>query len=971
MRGWWLAIAGVLVLAAAIAWRVRAPEQPVEKSPERAWPVGFGGPPPTERTSPDVAPQRLRGWVVDGEGAPVPSAVVRLYARPFAVDEAVCDECGAPAWSCPVPSSTRRMVEALRADAFPSPPVLEERAVEADGSFVFEQAPPGAVVWAGAEGRVGTFSERGVHEPLLRLYPVGDVELTLIGDDGPRTDGVVTLFEPLAKTARQLRPDDAGRVVLRSADALAWVYAEAPGAVPWGERLSGERVVFLSAPRTLVVKTVHDGAPVDADVELESFRHHFKQRAVRGEARFEGLAPRPVNLTATAGPLASGRQRAQLDELETVVVVELFEAGSLTVSLESPEGEPLDDGYLALNSMMLDVSQQVKPGALASFERLPAGDYQLVVETRAFVREERKLEIVGGRETRLSLTLRRPLIISGSVIDAQGAEVDPVQITVTDEHGEEVDTRPRAYGVKFEQEVPYAGTFIVHAASLQLGAGEARATVPGPPVVVQLKPRGVLEARVLTPDGEDLSTSASLVAADGWRRLYLDSPLDGGWARNASLAGGEYQLRGDPLGYLPFERTVKITEGKTTRVELTLDPGATISGRVLQHDGKPMAEARVSTNGSAGYVSTITHDDGAFELRGVPPGANELVSCDTGTMPEKTFTIEVPARGVELRCPEPRRAHGRVVSGGTPVKRFRANDRDVSAPDGRFDIPWTGRLMIYAEGYAMFALDDAGVELGDLELEPLLTLEGDVLGADGAAVSGASVHVGSRLSGVRSDARGHFKLTVYQHDEVEVLASLGNLSGRARATAGTPVRIVLKPNARVTGHIADRQGRGVSAAVSAEGNAGRMEFRSDAQGNFSGELAPGVWIFNSRAIDGIRVVEISAPETRVELGRSASSCGLTVQAPGRLPSVAWLLPTKPVSLDVEPEPVANAVSAAGRGDSVVFAGVPCGAYSVVVAFSKPSARPGTLEYLDSIKPTYASELITLRGNDERLVLPAP
>ena len=242
---------------------------------------------------------------------------------------------------------------------------------------------------------------------------------------------------------------------------------------------------------------------------------------------------------------------------------------------------------------------------------------------------------------------------------------------------------------------------------------------------------------------------------------------------------------------------------------------------------------------------------------------------------------------------------------------------------------------------------------------------------EGAPVSGASVHLGSHADGVRTDARGHFKLEVYGEAGVELRASFGGLSGTARATPGTPARVVLSPAARVIGRIVDRQGQVVVATVRVDGPGGEREFRSDAQGHFSGELPTGVWVFTSRLIDGMRAIEVRAPETRVELGRSASSCGLTVEAPGRRLAAGWLLPSKPAALNVEPEVQPNTMVALAQQNRLVFSGVECGAYSVAVGFLPANVYPGSFEFLDALKPSYATELITLRGNDERLVLPAP
>lgn len=970
MRVWLPILAVVLIASAGIGWWLTKPAKRPGDASNIAWPEGFNGPSKTD-VHVDNSPVRVFGRVVDEKEQPIAGATVKIYAHAFAFDDTECSECGLPVWNCSAPETTRKIVEALRSNAFPLPPVIAEQPVNPDGTFSFENMPVGAVPFASAEGRRGAFGAAMNEEQRLQLDEVG-VEFEFVGDDNePRADATLTLFEPVLGTTQKLTPDRNGKLTIRSRDPLAWAFIEAPGALPVGGHALHDRRVHVGAPRTLIVKAMRDGAPIDADLELEIAQHHYRQRAVKGVARFEGFPRSLVSATATSGRLVSGNNHVMLEDRETELVVELFEAGTLVISLESPDGQPVSDGFVSLSSAVLDRNQDIKPGALVTFEHVPAGDFSLIIETPAFVHEERQIEIAGGKETRLDITLKLPLLVSGRIVDSQGGPVEQLNLSLTDENGEDVDSRTRKFGEQFEEEVPHEGKFTVHVVSPLLGEGEAVATVPGPPVLVQLKAKGVLEVRVRAPDGDDLSSSVTVLPSEGWRRTYLDTPLDGGWARNASLATGDYEVIGEPYGYLPFKKKVHVVEGQTTRVDVTADPGATLSGRVVAEDGSPLSALRVSSTEKGGYVTAMTGEDGSFELHGVAAGSIELVTCESTERPMKTFVVEAPARALELKCPNAQLSHGRVLNKkGEPLTRFQANDRSVNSSDGRFEIPWTGQLMLYAEGYTMLSLDDAGVALGDLTMESEPMVEGEVVNTDGAPVGGATVRFGRMSESARTDARGHFKLGLYTVEEVELYASLGKLSGSAKAAAGKQARIVIKPSVRVTGHIADRQGKGVIATITAESTGNSVEFRSDAQGNFTGELAEGLWIFNSRLLDGIRAVDVKGPETHVELGRSQGTCGLTVEAPGRKLFAGWLLPSKPESLDAEPAPVANAVSASARNDIIVFSGVPCGAYSAVISFNKnPNARG--LEILDSLKPDFASDLITLRGENERLVLPAP
>lgn len=99
------------------------------------------------------------------------------------------------------------------------------------------------------------------------------------------------------------------------------------------------------------------------------------------------------------------------------------------------------------------------------------------------------------------------------------------------------------------------------------------------------------------------------------------------------------------------ELFVTIAEGLTQRtVELT--GGVSVTGRVVDHEGRPAKAARLWLSGSAerwrGQVVATAGDDGRFELRGLRPGS-QLGARSAGHSPAVLYEVRrAPKQRVEL-----------------------------------------------------------------------------------------------------------------------------------------------------------------------------------------------------------------------------------------------------------------------------------------------------------------------------------
>ncbi|HEY5934148.1 MAG TPA: carboxypeptidase regulatory-like domain-containing protein [Kofleriaceae bacterium] len=234
-------------------------------------------------------------------------------------------------------------------------------------------------------------------------------------------------------------------------------------------------------------------------------------------------------------------------------------------------------------------------------------------------------------------------------------------------------------------------------------------------------------------------------------------------------------------------------------VTLAVTPGGSIAGRVVDGDGKPVANASVMAASQAddesmkivngvvtSGVQALTTGTGAYEIRGLPPGSYRLSVLDRGKparMPKKAPLVKLAAAekktGIDLAIDRPNGVIKGVVTG----------------PDGK----------PLADAWVSVNQDLASI-LGDLpdrdddgpERRRMVSVES---GGDGDGGGG-----GGGFTPALTDAQGRFEIAGLPHATFDVFAEAqaGKLRGRAEgikpdATVNIQALGVTSVSGKVTG----------------------------------------------------------------------------------------------------------------------------------------------------------------------------
>jgi protocatechuate 3,4-dioxygenase beta subunit len=411
------------------------------------------------------------------------------------------------------------------------------------------------------------------------------------------------------------------------------------------------------------------------------------------------------------------------------------------------------------------------------------------------------------------------------------------------------------------------------------GRGERALRVP----TFALEPAVAAEGTIVDAAGKPLAgayVSASAAASDPTlaRTVRVRTGPDGHFALRPLAPAEPHTLFATLLGFVPAKLTLAEQKPLTVRsgLRLVLRRGTTLSGRVIDGRGQPVAAAVVvlaTSSATAGTRLERTTADAAghFAVEGLPAGELDLTVRAPGFAPTVLHQVTIPAGPAVKDLGPIALGAGLSLTGivvdrdGQPVAaaaiRTQAErsmpdlasprfppDEAKSGADGRFLIPGLSRgpalvLTVDQKGFATRTLTGIKPPLREplrIVLSPASRLAGDVVDDAGAPLAGARLGVRGELNfallraagpsaflfpSATADDDGHFELKDAPSGKLTLSARApGFLPGTvpvelAPGASRDDLRVVLHRGATVGGRVVGPDGTpAVGAAVSLAGH---------------------------------------------------------------------------------------------------------------------------------------------------------
>ena len=509
----------------------------------------------------------------------------------------------------------------------------------------------------------------------------------------------------------------------------------------------------------------------------------------------------------------------------------------------------------------------------------------------------------------LPLALQPAMWVAGRVVDADGAPLAGVRLRLRQSREPWTTTKPSP---EIETESGGDGGFRFPGVAAERGRwlraelpGFAPAAMEAPPgaaedLEVVLAPGGAVVGWLVDPGGGPVPgarvrvsrwRSGLSAAVDGATEAAAESTsgADGGFALRHLAAGGYTLVVNHPAHKYQRLPPVELAAGETVDLgEVELAPGAPLSGRVVDSDGRPVAGAWASAWAEGRTFAPLptssrnpvqTGEDGSFELPGLPVDEPlRLVVTHQDHLRKEIDGVVLPLDEplvVELRRGS--RVFGRVLGprsepivgaivGASVEVRVAGGRRPAgfghatTSADGGFEIGGLSagilRLVAEADGYPSGEV--AGLEIGDdgdvgpveIRLEAGAEVSGRVLTSDGFPAAGASVTVRADSTpeapsryfsaGDLTDDRGEFGIEGTPLGPATIRAEhdrLGDGAAELLVQPGTnAVTLILEQRGRIHGRVVDGDGAPVAGARVELGKPGSVasprETRTDVEGRF-------------------------------------------------------------------------------------------------------------------------------------------
>ncbi len=555
---------------------------------------------------------------------------------------------------------------------------------DAKGRFTFDPLPSAnynatGLHWAYAfEGAPVALTESVSRTLLAR--PLARVRGRVIDEARKPVAGAIVSTQ---EQSRRTVTDADGNFLLRAADSrpvriLAMKHGYAAGA-------SAQRALKPGETLKDLVITLPQGFPLQLRV-IDRGRQPVGGVTVSLDSRDE-LGP-----GVSAACDDPGRDACNVTDAKGIVTYRIVEGEYLyTVRSERTKIVGLV-GQAALNARSSPYTVEVEAGAAVSGRVLngdgsPAANAEVTIDAQRGIGERRALADTAGVFTldslpsskmivvarsadgrlstspkevtpplqNLTLTLPRGGRVDGRVVErGSGRPVTEFNLTVVRRNGTGGPAGPvqpvrSDEGVFALDNVP-AGTLSIGVAARGYVSGsrtdinvEEGQTTAG--IEIQLERAARLTGRV-TAAGKPLSGVRVTANGASGPSARNQTDADGEYVLD-SLAPGERTLEFRKDGFLPRRKTIDVAAAKDARLDVELERGAELRGRVVDSGGAPVAGANVAAQAASSFGSedarATTDPDGTFVMEGLADSRYVVVARKPGMVTAVERDVQVPA----------------------------------------------------------------------------------------------------------------------------------------------------------------------------------------------------------------------------------------------------------------------------------------------------------------------------------------
>ena len=405
-----------------------------------------------------------------------------------------------------------------------------------------------------------------------------------------------------------------------------------------------------------------------------------------GKASADEAAPTPVRAERTRPERGAGRGSGEL-----TVVADPDRKGTLRLEGQVVDAQ-LDPVAEAAVTISTNPVRIVRSGADGTFhfDDLIGRRYTLVARSDAGAGGPVTVHLTDRSEP-VIVRLAAAATVEVTVLDAESRA--PVAGATVEIRGLLIDSATTdAAGIALIRSTP-AGRYRLAAWSAEHAPTHSRIFVANSSArqreQLTLRRGAAVSGRVVTSAGAPVDRAQVVYAsASDWanrgdpRHDAVTTGADGSF-RFPALAAGTFRFNASHQSLAPGESEPITLDGTSERsgVEIRLEEGAHISGRVVTADGEgaPLATVRLSARSGGprfrrgGARQTFADDDGYFEVAALPRKAIDVVAMKESAATSETRTIDLTetahARDVELRLELDGRIAGRVIDPmGEPVE---------------------------------------------------------------------------------------------------------------------------------------------------------------------------------------------------------------------------------------------------------------------------------------------------------------